>query len=93
MTVRIPCSDAFHGIDMEKSFKSLFELLWYTQLPCFDVRGITSENAGERSLLKQCRWKSKEVKCSAIFKMFPTDRGMCCTFNLEAAEKIFHEGQ
>ena len=86
-------SDAFKGIDMEKSFPSLFELLWYTQMPCFDVEGITSDKAGERALLKQCRWKNKEVKSSAIFDMFPTDRGMCCTFNLQAAEKIFKDGQ
>ena len=30
-------------MDLEESYKSLFELLWYSQLPCFDVLNITSE--------------------------------------------------
>ena len=30
-----------------------------------------------------------EVPCSAIFKTFPTDRGMCCAFNMKAADEIF----
>ena len=30
-------------MDLEGSYKSLFELLWYSQLPCFNVLNITSE--------------------------------------------------
>ena len=29
---------------MDKSYPSLFELLWYSQLPCFDVVNITTTN-------------------------------------------------
>ncbi len=29
---------------------------------------------------------------SAIFKTFPTDAGMCCSFNINAADKIFNAG-
>lgn len=40
-------------------------------------------------MLKKCSWKGKEMSCSAIFETFPTDRGMCCTFNMKKAEEIF----
>lgn len=33
------------------------------------------------------------MPCSAIFKSFPTDRGMCCTFNLDRAEEIFRKSE
>jgi len=29
------------------------------------------------------------MSCAAIFNTFPTDRGMCCSFNVDAAEEIF----
>ena len=34
-----------------------------------------------------------KVKCSAIFKTNPTDRGMCCTFNAMAAEEIYRKSK
>ena len=34
-----------------------------------------------------------KVNCSMIFKTNPTDRGMCCTFNALAADKIYRESQ
>jgi hypothetical protein len=36
-------------------------------------------------------YKGIEIPCSAIFKTFPTDRGMCCSFNMKAADEIFLE--
>ena len=33
------------------------------------------------------------MNCTAIFKTNPTDRGMCCTFNALAAEKIYQESK
>jgi len=32
-----------------------------------------------------------DLPCSAIFKKFPTDQGLCCTFNQKAADEIFLE--
>lgn len=29
------------------------------------------------------------MKCSDLFKMTPTDEGMCCSFNMQAAEEIY----
>ena len=31
------------------------------------------------------------MPCQAIFKTLPTDRGMCCSFNMEKAEEIFQK--
>jgi hypothetical protein len=34
-------------MDIEKSYSALFELLWYSQMPCFDVKGVTSQKRNE----------------------------------------------
>ena len=75
----------------QKGYKSLFEVLWYQQLPCFDVKSTTSESNHQHGMIKYCEWKGRTMPCSAIFKTTPTDRGMCCTFNLQAAEKMFKD--
>ena len=85
--------DNFKSINLTKSYDSLFEILWYTQLPCYDVQNVTSQRKHEHGMLKSCLWKGFEVPCSQIFKTSPTDRGMCCTFNLQAAEDMFKEGR
>ena len=41
------------------------------------------------SVIKRCYWKGQMIDCALIFVTRPTDRGMCCTFNQEQAEKIF----
>jgi hypothetical protein len=71
------------------SFRAIFSNLWYSTLPCFDVKGVTSDKSGDIGVLKSCQWKGKPISCSAIFTTFPTDRGMCCTFNMKAADEIF----
>ena len=83
----------FGSMDVAKSYKSLFEILWYSQLPCYDVRSITSEYMDEMSLVKRCYWKGKKINCASIFFTRPTDRGMCCAFNMKRAEEIFHAGK
>jgi hypothetical protein len=82
---------AFQRLDKSASLPTLFSSLWYSKLPCFDVKGMTSEKLGEKSLLKLCQWKSMTIPCSAIFTTFPTDLGMCCTFNMKAADDIFQD--
>ena len=78
---------------MEKSYPSLFEILWYTQLPCFDVVNVTSDFRDQHGMLKGCFWKGVEVPCSKVFDTFPTDRGMCCTFNMDKADYMFKKGK
>ena len=83
----------FGGIDMKASYQNLFQILWYSQLPCFDVKNITSKSPGETSIIKKCYWKGEEMPCPSIFKALPTDRGMCCVFNMKKAEEIFQKSQ
>ena len=82
----------FAQMNMTASYKHLFEILWNTQLPCYDVKGATSTKDQQNGMLKSCYWKGVKMPCSAIFKTMPTDRGMCCSFNLMEAEKLFREG-
>ena len=79
----------FGQMNMMKSYDKMLELLWYTRLPCFDVKGVTSEVNDELSFVKRCYWRGKMTDCAQIFVMRPTDRGMCCAFNFGNAEKVF----
>ena len=83
----------FGSIDMTTSYQSYFDLMWYSQMPCFDVRGLTSDAIDEMSMVKRCLWKGRPVNCSAIFDTRPTDRGMCCTFNMEKVVDVFRESK
>ena len=73
----------------DSSYWNLFRNLWYTSSPCFDVQGLTAERDGDNSFLKYCEWQGVSVPCAAIFKTFPTDRGICCSFNMAAAQDLF----
>jgi len=81
--------NTFGSLDSDGSYAALFELLWYSQMPCFDVKGLTSEAKDELSFLKRCYWKGHRINCNAIFQQHPTDRGMCCAFNKKEAEDVF----
>jgi len=83
--------EMFKRLKKTASFNASFSLLWYSSMPCFDVNGITSAYDGEKSLLKSCSWKGVNISCAAIFKAFPTDQGMCCSFNMKAADEIFQQ--
>ena len=79
--------------DFTAGFNVAFSSLWHSKLPCFDTRGISALTGGERGILKQCKWKGFTIPCSGIFTTFPTDRGMCCSFNIKAAEDVFSDSQ
>jgi hypothetical protein len=82
--------DMFKRLHVKKAFKSIFKSLWYSYIPCYDVKNISS-SLNELSLLKYCEWKGIRVACSAIFTQFPTDKGLCCSFNMKAADDIYRE--
>ncbi len=63
----------------------------YTQLPCFEVEGVTAIEDNQNALIKSCIWKGIKMPCSKIFTTYPTDQGMCCTFNMDKAESMFKE--
>ena len=86
-------SDLFRRLDRQGSFRSYFSSLWHSTLPCYDLNGTTATRDGDGSLIKRCLWKGVIIPCASIFQKFPTDRGMCCTFNRAAAEDIFVASQ
>ena len=59
----------FGDLDYKVAYQSLFELLWYSQLPCFDIRNITSKEKDEMSLVKKCYWQDKEVSFE-VFNLY-----------------------
>ena len=63
--------------EIGKNFTSLFNLLWNSNLPCFN----SSKNPTKNFLLKKCLLYGKEQDCSKLFKPVPTDSGICCSFN------------
>ena len=81
----------FGQVNLQVAYDSLFEILWYSQLPCYDVKNVTSDGKDQMSIIKRCYWKGTEISCPAVFKTLPTDRGMCCVFNMNKAEEIFQE--
>ena len=79
-------------LDQTKSFDALISTLWYAYFPCNDRRNVTGMRDGDRAVLKYCEWKGIPISCSAIFSAHPTDQGMCCAFNMKAANEIYHSG-
>jgi len=80
--------DMVKRINMNEAYQSIFQSLWYSFIPCFDVRNV-SRRVYEMSLLRYCEWKGMPISCSAIFTTFPTDQGLCCSFNMKAADEIY----
>jgi hypothetical protein len=80
----------FKRLKYTDAFETLFRMLWYSTLPCFDVYGVTSEEPFEKGIIKACYWKGKPVSCAAIFSPIPTDQGMCCAFNMESLDAIYN---
>ena len=80
----------FKRLNSTAAFETLFRMLWYSTLPCFDVYGVTSEEPFEKGIIKACYWKGRPVSCAAIFSPIPTDRGMCCAFNMESLNSLFN---
>ena len=83
----------FKTSNQSYALEAIFSALWYSKLPCFDVKGVTSTKDGEKAVVKYCKWKGKEVACSAIFKKVATDKGFCCAFNKPEADKIFSQSR
>ena len=43
MIMLLTSRDSYKSINLDKSYQSLIELLWYSQLPCFDVVNVTTK--------------------------------------------------
>ena len=79
----------FGNLNFTQAYEKLFELLWYSRLPCFDVKNVTSKERDEMSVIKRCYWRSQLVDCASIFVTRSSDRGMCCAFNVGNANDIY----
>jgi hypothetical protein len=77
--------DSLSKLNMHSSYVAIMSTLWNTGMPCTDL-----EAANDKSVLKYCAWKGQQVPCEAIFSTFPTDQGMCCTFNMKAADELLY---
>ena len=84
--------DMMLRLNQAKAFKAFFTTLWYANLPCYDIKNITAQTNGERHVLKYCEWKGIPISCAAIFTPYPTDRGMCCSFNMKSIHDIYQDG-
>jgi hypothetical protein len=73
---------SINRLDKKSSYPLVMSTLWNTGMPC-------SNSEENNSVLKYCEWKGKQVPCAAIFSTYPTDQGMCCTFNMKAANELF----
>ena len=65
----------FRQSDMLKLYPRLFEILWYTTFPCYDLPGLSKE-----FMIKSCELAGEKVDCATIFEKVPTDLGICCSF-------------
>jgi len=50
------------ALNQTLAFDSIFSSLWYSTLPCLDVRDLTAVKSGERSVIKYCNWKGQVIK-------------------------------
>ena len=78
--VHAPLKAYFDAVNLTKVYPDIFQLLWYSQLPCFSPPGMNP--AG---LLSLCRWGDEQLDCRDLFQTVPTDSGMCCAFNMNTA--------
>ena len=44
-------------------------------------------------MFKWCAWKGLTLPCPSIFTLFPSNRGMCCSFNIQKADEMFRESK
>lgn len=65
---KLASKKVFTSLNLEKSYGSLFEIMWNAQIPCFDTP-LTSAKNHDHGLLKSCSWKGVKMPCSAIFKV------------------------
>ena len=78
--VHAPIKSYFNNINLTKIYPEIFQLLWYSQLPCFSIPDLDTPG-----LLSHCTWAGETFDCKELFQTIPTDSGMCCAFNMDLA--------
>jgi hypothetical protein len=59
----------FSRLNQTIAFPALLQSLWYSTLPCYDVKGISADKDGEMAILKYCEWKGMQVPCKINSKI------------------------
>ena len=54
----------FQSMDMQNSYPALFQILWHSVNPCFDIEDWTSTYRDQKSTIKRCKWKGVDVSYS-----------------------------
>jgi len=79
----------FKRLDLRQHGRKMLDLLWKTVLPCFD-NDLVSEEENVYGVLIDCLWKGHSLPCHELFVKFPTDQGLCCTFNMARADSLLN---
>ena len=40
----------YENMDLEKGYQGIFEMLWYSQMPCYDIKEVTSTKNDEHGM-------------------------------------------
>ena len=60
--------EVFQSMDMKNSYPALFQVLWHSVNPCFDIQNWTSTYRDQKSTIKRCKWKGVDVSFSFVEK-------------------------
>ena len=55
-------------MDMQNSYPALFQILWHSVNPCFDIEDWTSTYRDQKSTIKRCKWKGVDVSSKSIIE-------------------------
>ena len=77
--VYAPVDSYFANVNLTEVYRDIFQLLWYSQLPCFSIPEFDISG-----ILSHCSWRGVRVDCKELFNTVPTDSGMCCAFNMDS---------
>ena len=47
------------ALNQTLAFESIFSTLWYSKLPCLDIKDLSAVKSGERSVIKFCQWRGQ----------------------------------
>ena len=54
--------ESYAAINLEESYSSLFEMLWYSQIPCFDILNITTKSDQQHGKRHTKLWSDQVYK-------------------------------
>ena len=83
----------YHVLTSSMSLQRPTKIMVCVSWPMYNIVLIEYDVYGITGMITKCLWRGQPINCAAIFRMQPTDQGMCCSFNKEKAEEMFMEGR